>query len=218
MTEHIKILKQVGWSLVTIGIIDIGFMIYCIINEMNYSSSLNIFAVVAGILLIRGSLGTTRVVTWFIAFMFSGLVLCSILVFTWIYPLDYWLLSFYKNPIGPLFSIVIAVALLFWLFWVYRKLRSPAVLEERAAAGQRVGAPKSAFLFGIFLAILMTVLLQLTLKGDSAEKAVRLASQQYGPQYKYFVSNISWSGNNVYARLTAYNDEESKEVKIEWKE
>lgn len=218
MTEHLKICKHVGWTLVVIGVIDIGIMIYCIVNEISYSSSLNIFAVVAGILLLRGSLVTARIVTWFSAFMFSGLLLGSVIVFPWMRPLDYWLLTFHKDPSGSLLSIVVGAALLFWLFWVYRQLRSPAVMEARAAAGQRVGVPRSAFFAGSALAILMAVLLQLSLKGDSTEKAVRLATQQHGSQYKYFVSSINWAGHHVSARLTAYNDKESKEVRIEWKE
>ena len=218
MTGYLKICRQVGWSLVVIGVIDIAFMFYCVTHEMSYSSSLNIFAVVAGILLLRGSLGTVRVVTWFSVFMFTGLFLCSILVFPWIRPMDYWLFSFQKNPLGSLSSIVIAAALLFWLFWIYKKLRSPAVVEARASAGQRAGVPRSSFLAGSLLAILMTVFMHLSLKGDSAEKAIHLASQQYGTQYRYFVSSISWSGDYVYAQLTAYNDEGSKEVRIEWEE
>jgi hypothetical protein len=218
MTEHLKICKHVGWTLIVIGVIDVGFMIYCIIHEISYSSSLNIFAVVAGILLLRGSLGTARIVAWFSAFMFAGLLLGSVIVFPWMRPLDYWLLTFYKNPLGSLLSIVVAAVLLFWLFWVYRNLRSPAVLEARAAIGQRVGVPRSAFIAGSALTILMAVLLQLSLKGESAEKAVRLATQQHGSQYKYFVSSINWAGHHVSARLTAYNEKASKKVLIEWEE
>jgi hypothetical protein len=218
MTEYLKILKHVGWTLVVIGVLDIGFMVYCIVNQISYSSSLNIFAVIAGILLLRGSLGTARIVTWFSAFVLAGLVLGSFIVFPWLRPLDYWLLTFRGDPLGFLLSIVVGVALLFWLFWVYKKLRSPIVMEARAAAGHRVGVPRSAFLSGSAIAIFMAVLLQLTLKGDSAEKALLLAAQQHGSQYKYFVSGINWTGHHISARLTAYNDKESKEIRIEWEE
>ena len=216
MTEHLKILNHVGLVLVVIGVVDIGLMIYCIINEINYSSSLNIFAVAAGILLFKGSLRTARVVTWFSAFMFAGLCLASVIVFPWLRPLDYWLLYYHKNPFGSLLSISFAVALLYFLFWIYKKLRSPGVLKAMAEAGQKVGFPKSAFLTGSALAILMAVLLQLALKGDSAEKADHIATQQHGSQYKYFVTGINWNGNHVSAQLTAYNEQETKQVKIEW--
>jgi hypothetical protein len=50
------ILKCVGGVLIVIGLIDIAVMIYCIVNRISYSSSFNIFAVIAGILSMRGGL------------------------------------------------------------------------------------------------------------------------------------------------------------------
>jgi hypothetical protein len=191
-------------------------MIYCVANQMNYSSSLNIFAVVAGIFLLRGSLGAARVVTWFSAFMLAGFLLGFLIVFPWVQPLEYWLLALRRDPLGSLVSIVSLPVMLFMLFWIYKMLRAPPVLEARAAAGHRSGVPRSAFVAGSALAVIMAVLLQLTLKGESAEKALRLATEQHGSEYKYFVSNINWAGRHVSARLTAYNDKESKEVEIEW--
>lgn len=48
MAEHLPILRRVGWALVIVGVLDVGLMIYCIISGVAYSSSLNVFAVVAG--------------------------------------------------------------------------------------------------------------------------------------------------------------------------
>ena len=213
---HLPTLRRVGWTLVVVGVLDIGLMIYCIANRISYSSSLNIFAVAAGILLLRGSLGTARVVTWFSAFMLSVFLLGAFSVFSWLQPLDYWLLKVRANPLGFLLSIALAVVVLGWLLWIYRQLRSPIVMEARAAAGHKLGVPTSAFVAGGALAVFMAITLQLTLKGESAEKAVRIATQQYGNEYEYFVASINWSGSHVSARLTAYNDKESKEVEVEW--
>ena len=47
------ILRRVGVSLIAFGLFDIGVMVYCIINRINYSSSFNIFAVLAGIFVWR---------------------------------------------------------------------------------------------------------------------------------------------------------------------
>ncbi|WP_129647633.1 hypothetical protein [Peristeroidobacter agariperforans] len=191
-------------------------MIYCITNQMSYSSSLNIFTVVAGIFLVRGSLDTARIVTWFSAFMLSGFLLGSLIISPWLQPLEYWLITFREDPLSSLGSMVLLPAVLFMLFWVYRELRSPPVLEARATAGHKSGAPRLAFLAGSVLAVVMAVMLQLTLKGESAEKAVRLAAEQHGAEYRYFVSSINWAGRHVSARLTAYNDKETKEVAVEW--
>lgn len=201
-----------------VGVLDIGLMIYCIANRISYSSSLNIFALVAGILLLRGSLGTARVVTWFSAFMLSAFLLGALMVFPWLQPLDYWLPKVRESPLGFLLSIAFAAVILGWMLWIYRQLRSPVVMEARIAVGYKPGMPMSAFVAGGALAVFMAVMLQLTLKGESAQKAVRIAAQQYGSEYKYFVSSINWTSSHGSARLTAYNDKESKEVEVEWEQ
>jgi len=218
MHEHLPILRRVGWLLVVIGVLDIGLMIYCIANQLSYSSSLNIFSVVAGVLLLRGQLGTVRVVTWFSAFLLSGLLLCSLAVFPWIQPVDYWLLIVRGHPFSSAAYMAFVVAFLWMLFWVYRQLRLPAVVEARVAAGSARGAPKSAFLAGAALAVFLAVMMQLTLNGEAAQEAKRLAAEQYGSDYKYFVSTINWSGGHVSARLTAYKGDVAKEVAVDWQQ
>ena len=64
MNEHLPILKRVGKVLIIIGLVDIAVMIYCIANSISYSSSFNIFAVIAGVFLYRGSLRTAVITTW----------------------------------------------------------------------------------------------------------------------------------------------------------
>ena len=60
--------RKVGITLLIIGIIDIGVMAYCISNSISYSSSFNIFAVIAGVLLMKGSVKTARIIRWISAF------------------------------------------------------------------------------------------------------------------------------------------------------
>lgn len=218
MNEHLPILRRVGWILVVIGALDIGLMVYCIVNRLNYSSGLNIFAVVAGVFLLRGHLGAVRVVRWFSAFLLSALLLCLLTVFPWIQPLDYWLLIIRAHPFGSVAYVVLALVMLWVLFWVYRQLRLPAVVEACVAAGHGQGAPRSAFLAGTALAVLLAVMMQLMLNGDAAQEAKRLAAQQYGSDYKYFVSSIQWSGGHVSARLIAYKGDVAKEVAVEWRQ
>ena len=215
-THHLETLRRVGWLLVVVGALDIGVMIYCITNQISYSSSFNVFALVAGIFLLRGNLEAVRYVTWFSAFMFSGLLLASLFAFPWIQPVDYWLLVARRHPFESAAYALFPIACLWMLFWIYSQLRLPAVVEARAAVGQTRSAPKSAFVAGAALAIFLAVMLQLNLKGEAAREAKRLAAEQYGSEYSYFVSSIKWSGNHVSALLTAYNEDETKEVAVEW--
>jgi hypothetical protein len=54
---HLAILKRVGAVLVVIGLIDIVWMIYCIVHKISYRSSLNLFGVIAGALLMQRQCG-----------------------------------------------------------------------------------------------------------------------------------------------------------------
>jgi hypothetical protein len=49
ITEEARIiLRRVGLALIVFGMLDIAVMIYCIANAVSYSSSFNVFAVLAG--------------------------------------------------------------------------------------------------------------------------------------------------------------------------
>lgn len=148
--------------------------------------------------------------------MLSGLLLGCVFILPWIQPTEYWVPMLRQEPLASLTSALVAVAMLLGLAWVYRALQASPVLAARAQAGQKVAVPKSAFIAGGALAVIMAVLLQFTLKGEAAEKAVRLAAEQYGAEYKYFVSSINWAGGHVSARLIAYNRKESREIEVEW--
>jgi hypothetical protein len=87
MPPYLIKLRKCGWVLLFIGIIDIVFMIYCIVNKTSYSSSFNIFAVIAGVYLIRGNLKAARLTSLFAAFLFSGFT-GALLIGPFLLPLD----------------------------------------------------------------------------------------------------------------------------------
>src|SRR5690349_11783541 len=108
-------LKRVGLLLVIIGVIDVGFMFYCIATNRNYSSSLNIFAIIGGILLLRGSLSAARVITWFAAFAMTSF-LGGIALAPLNHLSDFWVEEWKSNPteFGVLlpFTLAICVAII----------------------------------------------------------------------------------------------------------
>ena len=208
-------LRRVGWALIVVGLVDIGFMVYCIMNEIGYSSSLNIFAVVAGILLLRRSMKTAQVVSFFAAFMLSGLTL-AVVLFPLLMPFDLLTTQFRLNPLGSVSTVVVAIVFLGFAFWVYRSLTSPAVMEARLAAGVSAKKPVVAFVVGIALAVGLFSIMAVMTRGSSAEKAISKAKDKIGPGYKYYVTSMHWSGDSGSATVTAYNNSEIKEVKVEW--
>jgi lysylphosphatidylglycerol synthetase-like protein (DUF2156 family) len=208
-------LRRVGWLLVAVGAADVGVMVYCIVNEMNYRSSLNIFAVVAGLLLVRQSLKTARAVAWFAAFLLTALIGAAVL-FPILTPLDLWGVQLRLRPVATLSTVVIAAAVVCLVFWVYRSLTSEVVLEACRSAGMKATKPILPFIVGAVLVVgLFAMMIGMT-RGASAEMAKQKAREKLGPNYKYHVTAMQWSGSGGSATLTAYNATEIKEVKVRW--
>ena len=193
MTRDFRfVLRRVGWTLIVLGTLDIVYMVYCIVDRVPYSSSLNIFAVIAGIFLVRGHLGAARLVAGFLAFALSAMAIASIALLPWTVPLDYWAVLFRLNPLGFVVSAFVGVAAIGAFLWAYQQLRDPAVIEAHVASGKSGAAPIYASAAAI-LAVALTVMFKLTL-GGAGERAVRMAAERYGPEYHYFVSSMSRSG------------------------
>ena len=122
-TQYAPILKRVGSVLLVVGLIDIAVMIYCIANGISYSSSFNIFAVIAGIFLLRGSLRTASVVRWFAVFMLSGFV-ALLISWPFMQPLDLTLTQLRLNPGASVAAVALVAFVLSLLFWLKCKHRS----------------------------------------------------------------------------------------------
>ena len=209
------ILRRVGLALIVVGLLDIGFMAYCIMNDLNYSSSLNIFAVIAGFFLLRQSMQTARIVSFFAAFMLAGFSLAAIL-FPLLMPFDLLVTQVRLNPLATIGAFIFAAAFLVFAFWVYRSLTSPSVMEARRVAGVSAKKPFVGFLAGIALAVGLSIVLALVNNGPAAEKAIAKAREQAGPDYSYYVTSMQWAGDSGSAIVTAYNTTEIKEVRVEW--
>ena len=209
------ILRKVGWVLVVVGAADIGFMAYCIINEMNYRSSFNIFALIAGVLLVKGSLRTARAVAWFSAFLVTGFTGAA-LIFPFLTPFDLWTIQFRRDPFSILSAVVMAVAVIGFVFWVYKNLTSSVVLDAVRSAGLAAKKPVLPFAIGAALVVGLSGMMLVMTRGESAEIAKQKAREQLGSKYKYHVTAMNWSGSGGSATLTAYNDAEITQVKVRW--
>lgn len=152
--------NKVGWVLISIGAIDIGIMIYCIINQISYSSSLNIFALIAGVLLVRGSIRTARFITSASAFILGvlicGFVLGSVLA-----------LIFNQDGISSInfADVVVPVVAIALFYWVYTQLRAKPVLEARLKAGFSDEPSKLAFVLGSIFPIIIGGMILIFSKG-----------------------------------------------------
>lgn len=212
-----KILNRVGTALLIVGLIDIGVMIYCIKNKISYSSSFNIFAVIAGILLMRGSIRTARIVTFFGAFMLAGF-LGLLVIFPFMEPLELKVITFKLSPLSTILSYAFMFVAIGFVYWVYRSLASEPVMTARKEAGLSYGVPKLTFSLGGILVIGLSVAMYFLNSGSSAEIAKSKAVEQFGDSFKYHITAMNFSGSHASARLTAYREGEIKEVRVEWNE
>lgn len=217
MSDYRAILKKVGFAWVAFGLADIAFMVYSIANGRSYSSSFNIFAVIAGIFLIRGSLGATTLVTWFSAFALTAFI-GGLLMFSFLQPIELFIVQAKLNPAISAMLWLMAAVVLALLAWSYQQLRSPQVLEARKASGRTTTVPKVAIGLGVALIAFMATIFNMTLNGATGAKAIELARKQLGPNYKYSTQSFSAGGGHTRAIVAAYNDHEVQYVPVEWRE
>jgi hypothetical protein len=218
---HLPILKRTGATLLAVGLIDIAILIYCIANGIAYSSSINIFAVIAGIFLLRGSLRAASLVRWFAVLMLAGF-LTLVVAWPFVQPIG---LTLAQVRLSPGFSLAVAAVvalLLVLLFWISRELGREPVQAARAAAGRKVRDMRIPAAIGVALVLLMGAFLSILLRGETAARARSVAEQQLGPGYRYHVSSLKISkrsdGTFVAGVVTAWNDKEIRKVPVHWKE
>jgi hypothetical protein len=152
MDDYRSSLKVVGIILIIVGFLDIGWMIWCITHGQGYSSSFNIFAVIAGILLMRGSLRTANVVASFSAFFLSGL-LGVVVIIPFLVPFDLVLAYLRVYPLYVMLGLFFFACTLVLLGWIYRRLTTPPILaaiaEEHPQCTKFWRRPSTGFLSGI---------------------------------------------------------------------
>jgi hypothetical protein len=215
------ILRKTGSVLLIVGLIDIAVMIYCVVNRIAYSSSFNIFAVVAGVFLFRGSVRAASAVRWFSVFLLAAM-LSLMLAWPFVQPIDLTLTEIRLSPRGSAVSVVLLLGVAALLLWLQQQLGRAPVLAAHAALGRKARDMRVPAAGGVALVVLLTGALSLLLQGDSAAKAKSIAQQQVGAEFRYHVSSLSIAKNNqgthVAAVVTAWNDKEVRDIPLEWNE
>ena len=207
--------RKAGIVLLINGIIDIGVMAYCIANKISYSSSFNIFAVIAGALLTKGGVKTARVVRWFSAFFVIAFI-GMLFLFPITMPVQLLVTQTKLNPVGMLGSYAFAIVFIGILIWVYKQLSTPSALAKLEQAGYKTGKPKTALYAALGIMVLGGAMFGFLFNSESAEKAKFLAKEQLGSNYEYHISSMQTSGTKGSAVVTAFNENEIKNVHVKW--
>ncbi len=219
--EHTAILKRVGRVLVVIGIADIAAMIYCLLHHIDYGSAFNIFAVIAGILLVKGSLRTAAYVRW-VALLMLTVAIGFVLAVPFLQPIGLTAAEIRLNP-GRSGAVIAAIAFtLALLYWIAQALNRPPVLAAASSAGVSRLNARTPVSIGATLIALMLVSILLGGDGKPEEHAKALASQEVGPGYQFYIDSLRTTYNSkttsVSAIVTAWNDKEVRDIPVHWEE
>ena len=218
---HREILKRCGTALVVIGAMDVGYMIWCIANQVNYNSSFNIFAIIAGILLINGNLKVSRWVARFIAF-FLAMSLTIIVLIPALQPIGYFWAALKNSGLQGGLWVAVGALFLALLWWMRGQLYRPEVISAQIESGLKAPKPWLPLTLGAVAAMGLVVFLRFLTTGDTAKEAIRRADEKLGANYHYVVTNmqigISMGHKSVSAVVAAYNDSEFKTIPIQWQE
>ena len=216
---YLAILRNTGKVLVIIGVLDIAAMIYCITHGISYSSSLNIFAVIAGVFLIRGSLIAAGIVRWFSVFLLSAFG-SMLLAWPAIQPPSLTATMIRLNPGGAVIGALFVIGLLILFFWLQRELGGPSIQGAMIEAGRKVRDMRIPAVVGVALVAGIVLVLSAVLNGESAAKAKSMALERLGPGYKFHVASLTMSTRGqvtpVSARVTAWNDNKVQTISVQW--
>lgn len=207
--------RSAGLALLIAGLMDVAVMVYCIVNKISYSSSFNIFAVIAGIFLLRKGVKTARTVRWLSAFMIAGFI-GVMLTMPLTMPLGLMKAYLSVNTAAAVGAVLFGILLIAFLVWFQRQLSTPASLSLLGEAGYETGKPKSAYMAGVALVVVLIGFFMALAGGESGQKAIQLAQQELGTEFDYHVSSMTVSGSSGWAVVTAYNDSEIQNIEVTW--
>ncbi len=207
--------RTAGLVLLIVGVLDVGLMIYTVMNDESYTSSLNIFAIVVGALLMRGNVRTARVVRWGSVF-FCIVFLAALFVWLLITPEALFMTQMKLDMMGaitPFITFILAVVIDAFLFY---QLSTPESLQKLEDEAFRNGIPYSAFGLSLIVGGAMIYFLSSMLGGENADHAKQLARNELGNNFAYQVTSLSITESGTVAVVVAYNGNEIRNVEVSW--
>jgi hypothetical protein len=164
--DYRSAMRRVGIAAIIVGAVDIVEFIVAVVHRKSYSSGLSIFAVIAGVALIRGNLNTClKVVRWIgftggTAIGFTGGSLLAILLAPGTPNKVVKALTSGAGHLDTeqlLISLVPTLLLAAVMVWGFRTLTSPAVLDAMRSGGvdcdSFLSKPTTSFYSGLAFGI-----------------------------------------------------------------
>ena len=214
----LAILRRVGWVLIAVGLLDTAIWLYGLAHGFPFATAFNVFAVAAGVLMLRGSVTATALVRWTVAFTLASVITVAVVALL-LFPADLLSTLLRVHSHWSWFALTATGALLLLLAWLAYELERSPVLEVLAAAGKRWRL-RGAVASGAGLMLLVGGLFALLLNGALASEAIARARAQAGPAYRYHVlllmATFDRGGIQMTGSVIAWNDSELKLVPVRW--
>lgn len=220
-SDALAILKRVGLVLVMVGLMDIILMVYAIANQTPYSSTLNIFAVVAGVFLSRGSLRMASAVRWLSFFILSTLGAAMVATPVML-PMGLIATYVQLKSFDVMVSLGIAMSSLVIFGWIAVQLSDESIGAARLAVGRRQRDARIPLLAGIALVAALAGLNLTVQRTDSAARAIGEARMELGDDFEFYVSSINYRSSanttDVSGVVTAWKSGVIRTHSFRWRE
>ena len=218
---YLPILRRVGSVLIVVGVIDVCVMVYCIVHRIAYGFSFNVFAIIAGIFLMRGSLRAAKLITRAAAFMLAGF-LGIVLFWPLFLPPGLVLAALRTYPVQFLAYLAFVTVLLGFLLWLVRQLSDETVLAAGGRSANKIRSLLGPILAGAAIAVFVASMTALGERSDRAKHAEQIAAGDVGNGYKLYVTSMrtlrTTKGKTVSAVVFAWNDQEIRKIPVNWDE
>jgi hypothetical protein len=215
------ILKKLGQVLIAVGIVDIAIMFWTISRGGAYASSLNIFAVVAGFFLLRGSIRAAVWVLYLSAFFLTALT-SMLICWPFIQPIGLTVEQSRSNLVGVVGNSVFVLCMLVLFAWLLKNTNTPALRDAQISLGRKWTTIKTPIAMGIALVLVLSVVMFQMQRTASGQKAKEVARVKLGPSYEYYVSSLAFSSSSgvtsYKGEVTAWKRGDIRLVPFEWTE
>lgn len=199
------IVRRVGVVLIIVGLLDILSMFVAISRHQSYSSDVNIFAVIAGVLLIRGSLKPLRGIRWLAGFIAGG-ALWALIYLTVTTPASLVFTEIRLHDLREVVNVIMGGVVAALALWVYTSLNDPVV---RAALFAEFGVPRwrdrpwTSFSVGLATGVVFLGLI--AFDRPNIDAALAAAKHRFGGSYEYAMTSYSRVNDYSAIGVAAYN-------------
>jgi hypothetical protein len=217
MEPH-EVMRRVGLALLIFFAIHAVGGVADFVTGSSHSFTIDLTALILGILLRRGSLGAARWTSFLYSFQLVSIAVCMVIGL----PIGLWVA---REQLGAMpvlaivWSLLCTVAEGVFAWWVVRELRDPAV-ETLLAKGGR-GSNRRASWWGGSVAVGMVAILGAiglfvySMWPRWTAPAVAVAHAQLGDDWQVSVQQMSTSSSGWHAHVVARKGDQVKELDLQ---